>query len=63
LVDDVNEIISNANTKQDIERAILFRNNAIRVISFNRNRLETLQKIIRILNLLAPLVAPIVQLL
>jgi hypothetical protein len=63
LVDDVNEIISNANTKQDIERAILFRNNAIRVISFNRNRLETLQKIIRILNLLAPLVTPIVQLL
>jgi len=63
LVDEVNEIISNANTKQDIERAVLFRNNAVRVISFNRKRLETLQKIIKVLNLLAPLVAPIVQLL
>jgi hypothetical protein len=63
LVDDVNEIISNANTKQDIERAILFRDSAIRVISFNRKRLETLQKIIKVLNLLAPLIAPIVQLL
>jgi hypothetical protein len=62
LVDDINDIISNINSKQDVERAILVKNNAIRIISFNRTRLETIQKIIKILNLLAPLVAPIVQL-
>jgi hypothetical protein len=62
LVDDTNEIISNANNKQDIERAILFKNNAIKVIEFNRKRLETVQKIIKVLNILAPLVSPIVQL-
>lgn len=62
LVDDTNEIISNANNKQDIERAILFKNNTVKVIEFNRKRLETVQKIIKILNLLAPLVSPIVQL-
>jgi hypothetical protein len=63
LVDDTNDIISNANNRQDIERAILFKNNALRIIEFNRKRLETVQKIIKILNLLAPLITPIVQLL
>jgi hypothetical protein len=62
LVDEVNEIISEATTRQDIERAILFVNNAVKIISFNRQRLGTLQKIIDVLNLIAPVIAPIVQL-
>jgi hypothetical protein len=60
LVDDTITIIENATTKQDIEKAKLFRNNALVVISANRKRLITIQQVIDILNLLAPLITPIV---
>jgi hypothetical protein len=60
LVDDTITIIENATTKQDIEKAKLFRNNALIVISANKKRLTTVQQIIDILNLLAPLITPIV---
>jgi hypothetical protein len=60
LVDDTVTIIENATTKQDIEKAKLFRNNALIVISANKKRLTTVQQIIDILNLLAPLITPIV---
>jgi hypothetical protein len=60
LVDDTITIIENATTKQDIEKAKLFRNNALIVISANRKRLITIQQVIDILNLLAPLITPIV---
>ena len=60
LVDDTITVIENATTKQDIEKAKLFRNNALIVISSNRKRLITVQQIIDILNLLAPLITPIV---
>jgi hypothetical protein len=59
LVDDTITIIENATTKQDIEKAKLFRNNALVVISANRKRLITIQQVIDILNLLAPLITPI----
>ena len=60
LVDDTITIIENATTKQDIEKAKLFRNNTLIVISANRKRLITIQQVIDILNLLAPLITPIV---
>jgi hypothetical protein len=60
LVDDTITIIEGATTKQDIEKAKLFRNNALIVISANKKRLITIQQIIDILNLLAPLITPIV---
>jgi hypothetical protein len=60
LVDDTITIIENATTKQDIEKAKLFRNNALIVISANRKRLITIQQVIDILNLLAPLITPII---
>ena len=60
LVDDTITIIENATTKQDIEKVKLFRNNALIVISANRKRLITIQQVIDILNLLAPLITPIV---
>jgi hypothetical protein len=60
LVDNIITIIENATTKQDIEKAKLFRNNALIVISANRKRLITIQQVIDILNLLAPLITPIV---
>jgi len=60
LVDDTITIIENATTKQDIEKAKLFRNNALMVIVANRKRLTIVQQIIDILNLLAPLITPIV---
>ena len=60
LVDDTITIIENATTKQDIEKAKLFRNNALIVIAANRKRLTTIQQVIDILNILAPLITPIV---
>jgi hypothetical protein len=60
LVDDTITIIESATTKQDIEKAKLFRNNALMVISANRKRLITVQQVIDVLNLLAPLITPIV---
>lgn len=60
LVDDAVTVIENAKTKQDIEKAKLFRNNALAVISFNKKRLTTVQQVIEILNILAPLITPIV---
>ena len=60
LVDDTITIIENATTKQDIEKAKLFRNNALMVISANKKRLTTVQQVIDVLNLLAPLITPIV---
>jgi len=60
LVDDTITIIENATTKQDIEKAKLFRNNALIVIAANRRRLTTIQQVIDVLNLLAPLITPIV---
>ena len=60
LVDDTITIIENATTKQDIEKAKLFRNNALVVIAANRKRLTTIQQVIDVLNLLAPLITPIV---
>ena len=60
LVDDTITIIESATTKQDIEKAKLFRNNALMVISANKKRLTTVQQVIDVLNLLAPLITPIV---
>ena len=60
LVDDTITIIENATTKQDIEKAKLFRNNALIVIIANRKRLIIAQQVIDVLNLLAPLITPIV---
>jgi len=60
LVDNTITIIENATTKQDIEKAKLFRNNALIVIAANRKRLTTIQQVIDILNILAPLITPIV---
>jgi hypothetical protein len=60
LVDDTITIIENATTKQDIEKAKLFRNNALIVIAANRKRLTTIQQVIDILNILAPLITPII---
>lgn len=60
LVDNTITVIENATTKQDIERAKLFRNNALIVILANRKRLITIQQVIDVLNLLAPLITPIV---
>ena len=60
LVDDTITIIESATTKQDIEKAKLFRNNALMVISANKKRLTTVQQVIDVLNLLAPLITPII---
>ena len=60
LVDDTITIIESATTKQDIEKAKLFRNNALMVIAANKKRLTTVQQVIDVLNLLAPLITPIV---
>jgi hypothetical protein len=60
LVDDTVTIIENISTKQDIEKAKLYKNNALIVIAANRKRLTITQQIIDLLNLLAPLITPIV---
>ena len=60
LVDDTITIIESATTKQDIEKAKLFRNNALMIIAANKKRLTTVQQVIDVLNLLAPLITPII---
>ena len=60
LVDDTVTIIENIKTKQDVEKAKLLKNNALMVISANRKRLTTVQQIVEVLNILAPLITPIV---
>lgn len=60
LVDETNEIIANVKTASDVERAKLFRDNTLTAIAFNRKQLEDFQKIVQILEILAPLITPIV---
>jgi hypothetical protein len=60
LVDETNSIIENANTASDIEKAKLFRDNTLTVIASSRKQLEDFQKVVEILQILAPLITPIV---
>jgi preprotein translocase subunit YajC len=55
LVDKVNLFIKNIKTEKDIQKARLYVNRAKLIININRQRLETIQTILSILEILIPL--------
>jgi ribosomal protein S17E len=62
LVDQVNLFIKNIKTEKDIQKARLYVNRAKLIINVNRQRLETIQTILSILEILIPLLDIILSL-
>ena len=62
LVDQVNLFIKNIKTEKDIQKARLYVNKAKLIINVNRQRLETIQTILSILEILIPLLDIILSL-
>ena len=60
-VDNVNNIISSAITKNEIETAKLLRNQAITLINTNKQSLQTVDKIISIIELIIQILSPIIN--
>ena len=60
-VDNVNNIISSAITKNEIETAKLLRNQAVTLINTNKQSLQTVDKIISIIELIIQILSPIIN--
>jgi hypothetical protein len=61
LVDQVNNIISSASTKNDIDSARVARNNALIIININRSYLSVINQIISLLNQIIPLLSILIN--
>jgi hypothetical protein len=61
LVDQVNNIISSASTKNDIDSARVARNNALIIININRSYLSVVNQIISLLNQIIPLLSILIN--
>ena len=60
-VDDVNNVISSAITKNDIEKAKLLRDQALLLINTNKRSLQNIEKIISIIQLISQILSPIIS--
>jgi hypothetical protein len=60
-VDNVNNIISSATTKNEIETAKLLKNQAVTLINTNKQSLQTVDKIISIIELIIQILGPIIN--
>jgi hypothetical protein len=61
LVNQVNDIISSATTRNDIDSARVARNNALVTININRSYLEVVDKIIDLLNNIIPILSILIN--
>lgn len=62
-VDSVNDFISSASTKEDIEKAKLLRNQAIVLINTNKQSIQNVNKIINIIQLISQILNPLLTVL
>lgn len=62
-VDKVNDFISSASTKEDIEKAKLLRNQAISLINTNKQSIQNVNKIINIIQLISQILTPLLTVL
>jgi hypothetical protein len=60
-VDNVNNIISSTTTKNEIETAKLLKNQAVTLINTNKQSLQTVDKIISIIELIIQILGPIIN--
>lgn len=61
LVNQVNDIITSASNKDDIDAARIARNNALIIISINRNYLSVVNQIIKLLNTVIPILSLLIN--
>ena len=61
LINQVNNIISSASTKNDIDSARVARNNALIIININRNYLSVVNNIISLLNAIIPILSILIS--
>jgi hypothetical protein len=63
LIDSTNEIISKAQTKEEIESARILRNRALDIINNNKQTLQNVEKITNLLELLTTILNPLINVL
>jgi hypothetical protein len=63
LIDSTNEIISKAQTKEEIESARILRNRALDIINNNKQTLQNIEKITNLLGLLTTILNPLINVL
>jgi hypothetical protein len=63
LIDSTNEIISKAQTKEEIESARILRNKALDIINNNKQTLQNIEKITNLLGLLTTILNPLINVL
>lgn len=59
LVDKTNEIILSIKTQQDVNNAIILRNNALKIIADSRNKIQDVQRIVNIIETILTIIPPI----